>query len=60
MRQNDEPDREHLGVTSEQQDDPGGSGVGGWDRRLWLGKADEGRGVSARSVSFPASHHSDA
>ena len=69
MRQNDEPDREHLGVTSDQQDGPGGAGVGGWDQKtlsqlglrlLWLGKADEGRGVSADPSALPAGHHSDA
>ena len=57
VRQNDEPDRDHLGVTSERdiQGDPGSPGVGGWDQKtlsqrglrlLWLGKAGEGQGVS--------------
>ena len=71
VRQNDEPDRDHLGVTSERdiQGDPGSPGVGGWDQKtlsqlglrlLWLGKADEGRGVSADPSALPAGHHSDA
>ena len=29
-------------------------------RLLWLGKADEGRGVSADPSALPAGHHSDA
>ena len=45
------------------------SGEGGWDQKtlsqlglrlLWLGKADEGRGVSADPSALPAGHHSDA
>ena len=45
------------------------AGVGGWDQKtlsqlglrlLWLGKADEGRGVSADPSALPAGHHSDA
>ena len=72
MRQNDEPEREHLGVTNERDSKMAlETGVGGWDLktlsqqglwRLWLGKADEGRGVSAR-IRFSnstAGHHSDA
>ena len=58
VRQNDEPDRDHLGVTSECDDKvilEALVWVGGWDQKtlsqrglrlLWLGKAGEGQGAS--------------